>query len=299
MKNKTLAITATAILTAAAIVLTVGLSLFNTSAIGEILENSGILNQEPNVDTDVVPEVMPELEPEIIPDDVPLPDNTPEPDAEAEEAIEPNVDISVVPEVMPQLDAQPQYEYPHYGYTVGDARDVYVGGGEDVNKGVVIDVYSHKTGKLVGQLAFTSQEICSYISNLVREDFEPANELWIDREAKICQPLPQGEYRIEVYAGTWFSYTYGKGEIFELTQCTLTFTGGEKITGYIDMLIADLIADIEAGNVEAPAPEMAVSKLIYRGLEGYWEGYFVEELGYSIPGAGRFCERFPYIEVQE
>ena len=189
----------------------------------------------------------------------------------------------------------PAYEYPVFDYVEGDARNVYVGGGEDIDKGVVIDVYSHKTGKLVGQLAFTSQEVTSYISSLMREEFKPENELWIEEKVS-CVALPEGDYRIEVYAGTWFSYTYGTSGIFELTQCTLTFSGGEKLTGYIDFLIADLIADIEAGNVDSPDPEMAVSKLIYAGIEGYWEGYYNEVCDMYIPGAGRWCERFPYIQ---
>ncbi len=298
MKNKTLTLTAAAILTAAALVLTAGLSLLDTAALTEALESIDVFDSEPNVDTDVVPDVMPEVDGNVAPEDIPLPEED-ESVPETETVPDPDVDASVVPEVMPELDAEPAYDYPVYSYTVNNARDVYVCGGEAENKGVVIDVYSHKTGKLVGQLAFTSQEICDYISELTRETFEPANELWIDREAEICQPLPEGEYRIEVYAGTWFSYTYGNGDIYELTQCTLTFCDGEKLTGYIDMLIADLIADIEAGSVEAPEPEMAVSKLIYAGLEGYWEGYYCEAIEKYIPGAGRFCERFPYLETEE
>ncbi len=299
MKNKALTLTVAAILTAAALVLTACLSLLDTAALTEALESIDIFESEPNVNTDVVPEVMPEVGPENGPEALPEQDSDGEAEEEDEVIPEPNVDISVVPEVMPELDAEPKYDYPVYGYTAGNARDVYVGGGEAVNKGVVIDVYSHKTGKLAGQLAFTSKEICDYISELTRETFEPSNELWIDREAEICQPLPEGEYRIEVYAGTWFSYTYGNGDIYELTQCTLTFKGGEKLTGYIDTIVSDLIADIEAGNVEAPAPEMAVSKLIYAGLEGYWEGYYCEAIDSYIPGAGRFCDRFPYLETEE
>ena len=57
---------------------------------------------------------------------------------------------------------------------------------------------------------------------------------------------------------------------------------------------------IEAGNVEAPDPEMAVSKLEFNGLEGYWYGHWIEGggylPGYMWEGAGRFTERFPYVE---
>ena len=61
-------------------------------------------------------------------------------------------------------------------------------------------------------------------------------------------------------------------------------------------------AEIEAGNVQKPNPEKAVSKLEFHGLEGYWYGYWIEEYtwtpngwqGYQYEGAGRFTERFPY-----
>ena len=281
MKSKTLALITAALITAAALVLTAGLSLLNTSAIDESTAVSAADNATTGTElADGAPaeEVVPE---EVIPEEV-IP-----------EEVIPEIP-EFVPEEAPEIPEEAPV-YPDFEYTLGDPRDVYVGGGEHVDKGVVIDVYSHKTGKLVGQLAFTSEEITRYISSLMREEFKPENELWIEKDIS-CVALPEGDYRIEVYAGTWFSYTYGESGIFELTQCTLTFSGGEKLTGYIDYLIADLIADIEAGNVEAPDPEMAVSKLEYGGLEGYWEGYYNEVCNMYIPGAGRWCERFPYIE---
>lgn len=291
MKRKTLSIVTAAIITASVLALTASLSLLNSFAIDES-DYSFVSEVMPDVNVDEVSEVVPEPIPEVIPETIP--------EADTETDIVPDASIETAPEVTPEPDDETEentYDYPVYEYTVGDPRNIYVGGGEgseDVSKGVVIDIYSHKDGKLVGQLSFTSGDICSYISQLMRDEFKPENELWIDEDS--CQPLPMGDYRIEVYAGTWFSYTYGVSGIFELTQCTLTFSGGEQLTGYIDFLIADLIADIEAGNVEAPAPEMAVSKLIYEGIEGYWEGYYNEVCDMYIPAAGRLCERFPYAE---
>ncbi len=310
MKSKTLALITAALITASALILTAGLSLLNTSAIDESLAESTADNGSfgAEIDEGAADENYPVIEDDPIEgaptDEIPAydPPAVEEDGFEEEEpeAFPPITENYPVIEDDP-IEGAPTDEipaYPAYEYTVGDPRNVYVGGGEgdvDVSKGVVIDVYSHKTGKLVGQLAFTSEEITSYISSLMRDEFKPENELWIEQEIS-CVALPEGDYRIEVYAGTWFSYTYGTSGIFELTQCTLTFSGGEKLTGYIDFLIADLIADIEAGNVEAPAPEMAVSKLEYGGLEGYWEGYYNEVCDMYIPGAGRWCERFPYIE---
>ncbi len=281
MKNKTLAIITASIITAAALILTASLSLLNGAAID--ISDALVSTAEPVIDNGIADDNV-EIEVNVEDtDDVEIDNNVDE-----EIYVETEEDVTVE-------DEAPAYEYPVFDYVEGDARNVYVCGGEHVDKGVVIDVYSHKTGKLVGQLAFTSQEITSYISSLMREEFKPENELWIEEKVS-CVALPEGDYRIEVYAGTWFSYTYGASGIFELIQCTLTFSGGEKLTGYIDFLIADLIADIEAGNVEAPDPEMAVSKLEYAGIEGYWEGYYNEVCDMYIPGAGRWCERFPYIQ---
>lgn len=280
MKNKTLAIITATLITAAALVLTASLSLLNGAAIDI---SDALVSTAESVSDDGIADDNVEIEVNVEDtDDVEIDNDVDE-------------EIYVETEEAPVENEAPAYEYPVFDYVEGDARNVYVCGGEHVDKGVVIDVYSHKTGKLVGQLAFTSQEVTSYISSLMSEEFKPENELWIEQDVS-CVALPEGDYRIEVYAGTWFSYTYGTSGIFELTQCTLTFSGGEKLTGYIDFLIADLIADIEAGNVEAPDPEMAVSKLIYAGIEGYWEGYYNEVCDMYIPGAGRWCERFPYIQ---
>lgn len=280
MKNKTLAIITATLITAAALVLTASLSLLNGAAIDV---SDALVSAAESVSDDGIADDNVEIEVNVEDTD----------DVETDNDVD--EEIYVETEEAPVENEAPAYEYPVFDYVEGDARNVYVGGGEHVDKGVVIDVYSHKTGKLVGQLAFTSQEITSYISSLMREEFKPENELWIEEKVS-CVALPEGDYRIEVYAGTWFSYTYGTSGIFELTQCTLTFSGGEKLTGYIDFLIADLIADIEAGNVDSPDPEMAVSKLIYAGIEGYWEGYYNEVCDMYIPGAGRWCERFPYIQ---
>lgn len=281
MKSKTLAIITATLITAAALILTASLSLLNGAAID--ISDAFVSTAEPVIDNGIADDNV-EIEVEVEDTNDTEIDN----DVDEEIYVETEEDVTVENEA-------PAYEYPVFDYVEGDARNVYVGGGEHVDKGVVIDVYSHKTGKLVGQLAFTSQEVTSYISSLMSEEFKPENELWIEEKVS-CVALPEGDYRIEVYAGTWFSYTYGTSGIFELTQCTLTFSGGEKLTGYIDFLIADLIADIEAGNVDSPDPEMAVSKLIYAGIEGYWEGYYNEVCDIYIPGAGRWCERFPYIQ---
>ncbi len=275
MKSKTLALITLSLITAAALVLTAGLSLLHGSA----TENYPIpdtLQQLESAET--APEVS---EPTASEPTV----SEPAPEDEASEGADADIEIP---------SENTAFVYPEYAYTECDVNTAYIDG-SDRGHGVVIDVYSHQTGELVGQLSFTSQEITAYISDLLHEEFAPENELWIVRD-EACVPLPEGDYRIEVYAGTWFAYTYQSNEMFELTQCTLTFAGGEKLTGYIDYLISGLISDIENGNIESPDPDNAVSKLIYCALEGYWDGYYCEAIDRYVPAAGRFCERFPYIK---
>lgn len=285
MKSKTLALITLSLITVAALVLTAGLSLIHGSATEDIFIPDGVQIPESSV-----------TESEVSEPEVSEPENAPETE-------QGNFMEDVIADIFPDASTDAENDtpadteptvYPEFEYTECDVNAAYIDG-SDRGHGVVIDIYSHKTGELVGQLSFVSEEICNYLGELKMEAFDPANELWIDRD-KACVPLPEGDYRIEVYAGTWFAYTYGNGDMFELTQCTLTFAGGEKLNGYIDFLISDLIADIEAGNVPAPDPQSAVSKLLYGGLEGYWYGYYCEEIDRFIPAAGRFCERFPYIE---
>ena len=284
MKSKTLALITLSLITVAALVLTAGLSLLHGSATEDIVIPDGVQMPESSVTGSAVSDSASE------------PENAT--DGEQSDVIS-DVIADISPDVSTDVENNTTSEiepnvYPEYAYTECDVNTAYIDG-SDRGYGVVIDIYSHKTGELVGQLSFVSEEICNYIGELKTEEFDPANELWIDRD-KACVPLPKGDYRIEVYAGTWFAYTYGNGDMFELTQCTLTFAGGEKLNGYIDFLISDLIADIEAGNVPAPDPQNAVSKLLYGGLEGYWNGYYCEAIDRYIPAAGRFCERFPYIK---
>ena len=281
MKSRTLIMITATIITCAAIVLTSGLSLLHGWAFESTPDEAPATNDE-NVNVENNDATVDE----IVDEEIIIPESTQD-EAAPEEP--------VVPE-------KPKYDYPDFEYEIVNAKDIHYCGCDqgDITRGVTIDVYSHKTGKLVGQLSLASEEIENYISKLMSQEFNPwAQTFEPDTDDEVVN-LPKGDYRIEVYAGTWFSYTYGNNSMFELTQCTLTFYGGEIITGYIDYLIADYIAEIEAGNVEAPDPEMAVSKLEYNGLEGYWYGHWIEGggylPGYMWEGAGRWTERFPYVE---
>ena len=287
MKNKSLILITASLIIVAAILLTAGLSLLHGSAFEATEDEVAIDEVIENVADESVGEVL-ATEDEIIPPEVDAP-------------------VIDVPQIQaPVVDSEtPKYDYPDFEYNIIDAKELHYCGCEQDNpytshyelrRGVTVDVYSHKTGELVGQLTLESEEIENYISQLVAEEFDPWAQTFEPDTDEEAVNLPKGDYRIEVYSGTWFSYTYGNNSMFELTQCTLTFYGGEKMTGYIDYLIADYIAEIEAGNVSKPNPENAVSKLEFPGLEGYWEGYYNEVLHQWIQGQGRWTERFPYIE---
>lgn len=197
-----------------------------------------------------------------------------------------------------------QNNYPDFEYTIVNAKDILYCSCDQSNphlphynllKGVTVDVYSHKTGEFVGQISFASEGIYSYIKALKNEEFEVMTMAFDPEKNDKVVNLPEGDYRIEVYGGdSAFSYTYGNNSIFELTQSTITFYGGEKLIGYIDYLISDYIAKIESGIAEAPDPETAVSVLEYGSYEGYWYGWSYLP-GYYSEGVGRLTERFPYI----
>ena len=287
MKSRTLIMITATIITCAAIVLTSGLSLLHGWAFESTPDQSPATNDE-NVNVENNDATVDE----IVDEEIIIPEAT---------------DDEAAPEA-PVVPEKPEYDYPDFEYKIVNAKDIHYCGCNkgphsshaDLIDGVTIDIYSHKTGKLVGQLAIDSEDIFRYISKQISSEFDyNAQTFEPDTDDEVVN-LPKGDYRIEVYAGVWFSYTYGNNTMFELTQCTLTFYGGEIATGYIDYLIADYIAEIEAGNVEAPDPEMAVSKLEFNGLEGYWYGHWIEGggylPGYMWEGAGRFTERFPYVE---
>lgn len=295
MKCRTLITITAALITCAAVVLSMGLSLLHGSAFNEatadeipVATNDEIIEEIIGGDTNEESEIA-DSEVTVQPE---------EPKDEGEKDVTENT--TDTPEAV-----TPKYDYPDFEYNVVDAKDMHYCGCDqsephcshyELLRGVTIDVYSHKTGELVGQIALESAEIENYISELVAEEFNPWAETFNPNSDDKAINLPKGDYRIEVYSGTWFSYTYGNDSMFELTQCALTFYGGEKMIGYIDYLIADYIAEIEAGKIEKPNPEMAVSKLEFPGLEGYWEGYYNEVLKEWIPAAGRYTERFPYLE---
>lgn len=305
MKSKRLVMITASLISVTALLLSAGLSLLQSAAFEATMDQVDIDSVLESIDESIQSEV----DDNVIGEDIMEEATEDQPDVappQSSNTTAPETENSQVQEETPVVeDVTPKYDYPDFEYNIVDAKDLHYCGCEqdnpytahyDLLRGVTIDVYSHKTGELVGQLTLESEEIENYISKLVAEEFNPWAQTFEPNSNEEAVNLPMGDYRIEVYSGTWFSYTYGNNTMFELTQCTLTFYGGEKMTGYIDYLISDYIAQIEAGNIEKPNPENAVSKLEFSGLEGYWDGYYHEILKQWIKGAGRFTERFPYLE---
>ena len=276
MKKRTLIMITAAMITCAAIVLSSSLSLLYAGAFESILDESRTANNE-NVNVD-----------ELIGDGK-------------------NVQKSTADETAYAPPVSTKYDYPDFEYDIVNAKEILYCGCEQYNhrsshysllKGVTIDVYSHRTGKLVGQLPIASEEIYNYLKKLSSEAYDSMVMAFDPKSGEDSVNLPKGDYRIEVYVGGEdFSYTYGNNGIFEFIQSGLTFYGGEKLTGYIDFLISMYIAEIEGGTVEAPDPEMAVSKLEYSSYEGYWYGWYFLP-GQLSEGRGRWTERFPYLEKE-
>ncbi len=157
---------------------------------------------------------------------------------------------------------------------------------------VLVDVYEHATGKLVGRIDISSTDNYQAICETVDKHFDPSKELDPDVLGKDAV-LPEAKYRIEIYAfskgeyggysgGLFVAYSYengGVGDVFELVQIGLAFGGAEEMIKALDALIADGMAEIEAGN--GVIPEKAGCDI--SSCTSYWESQ------------GRYSERFPYI----
>lgn len=157
---------------------------------------------------------------------------------------------------------------------------------------VLVDVYEHATGKLVGRIDVSSTANYQMVCETVDKHFDPLKKLDPDVLGKDAV-LPEAKYRIEIYAfskgeysgysgGLFVAYSYENGavgDVFELVQIGLAFGGAEEMIKSLDALIADGMAEIEAGNGVIPAEEGCDISRCTR----YWESQ------------GRYSERFPYI----
>ena len=289
MKNKTLALITASIITVAALILASALSLLSSSALDQpdALESidavsalEGALDEALEGEADAEPEVK---EDEAVADSKP---------AEIADTRLPELDtLEVVKEVE-----------EHNGTVVWE----YV-----LWKDIVIDVFEHSTGKLVGQVWITEDEIYEEFCKIFNEDFDYTAELFNPHDPDdVPVYLPEAKYRVEFswverltdYAagsagGLAFSYGVENNEIYEFYQTGYPLGNGETVIAYMESLVAEKIAQLESGiNDELNADDSFATIIGMDGEDGYWNGWTDPYTGERYEGVDRYTERFPYID---
>jgi len=324
MKSKTLALITASIITAAALILTVGLSLLNSSAVGEeSVPTESMAESAIDITISVDPEEgkQPESDEGPFPDeDIYVDGNIPvydEPITDEPAVDEPEADLPIVDE--PIIDEEIFVpEIGPLGNPVFPATEEW-DGGELINghsapcyiDDVVIAIYEHATGKLVGQVTIRDDEAWETVNQLHLDIYSKGNCIYDPKDIEaVPVAIPNGKYRIEVY-GIWyaddggcgslfFAYTYGNNEMIEMWKHGILYSGCEDFIQYTDSLIADEMAAIEAGTNTVPKPEEAITYIC--GFSGEkvnlnsfkWNGDY-----HKVHEAGRGTPRFPYLETNE
>jgi len=303
-----------AFITAACLVLTAGLSLLNSSAIDESLVedfvsdtnlfSNAIVDDEPTVEDEPTVDDKPIVDDEAVVEDEPIVDD------EAVVEDEPIVDDEPVTESKPLVDTtlpaldtleviatgeETGYDHPGFEYVIW--------------KDIVIDVFEHKTGKLVGQVWITEDELYDEFCEIFNADFDHTAELFNPHDPNatpVC--LPEAEYRVELYwvhrlterasgccGSLAFSYGLENNEIYEFTQTGYPLANGETVIAFMESLVAEKIAQLEGGiNDDIVAEESFAHIIGFDGENSYWNGTTLTT-GEFLPGVPRYTERFPYI----
>ncbi len=283
MKSKTLALITAALITAAALVLTAGLSLLDTSAIddstAESAADSGTVGAELN-------------------------DELPAPETEADDAPTADAPAEYPDTTLPALDTlavvttsdETGYDHPGFEYVIW--------------KDIVIDVFEHKTGKLVGQVWLTEDELYDEFCKIFEADFDYTAELFDPHNPEdVPVYIPEAEYRVEFYwvhrlterasgccGSLAFSYGVEDNEIYEFTQTGYPLGNGETVIAFMESLVAEKIAQLENGVNDDIAAEESFAHIIgFDGENSCWNGTTLPS-GEFLPGVPRYTERFPYIE---
>lgn len=298
MKNKTLAIITATLITAAALVLTASLSLLNGAAIdisdalvstAESVSDDGIADDnveiEVNVeDTDDV-EVDNDVDEEIY--------------VETEEAPVENLDTT-----LPALDTLEVV-------ATSDELGTDSPGFEYVlRKDIVIDVFEHKTGKFVGQVWLTEDELYDEFCRTFDADFDYTAGLFDPNNPDdVPVYIPEATYRVEFYwvnrltanasgciGSLAFSYGVENNEIYEYTQTGYSLANGETVIAFMESLVAEKIAQLENGVNDDLTVDQSFAYIIgFDGENSCWNGTTLST-GEFLPGAPRYAERFPYIQ---
>ena len=306
MKNKTLALITAALITAAALVLTASLSLLNSSANEDSLAVSTAESGSIGLDSFEQNEELTEnktAEDEIVEGEI-TEDETVEGEIIEDETVEEKP--VYVPEIgplgNPVFPASPEYDGSEI--VEGHSAPTYI---DDV----VVAIYEHATGELVGYETFRDDQIWKDVEELHRGVYTLGDCVY-DNNDKDAVPIciPNGKYRVEVYAIWWaddggcgtlfFAYTYGTNELLEMWKCGTLYSGGHEFIAYIDALIADEMAAIEAGTNTVPALEETVTYICGFGANMIsrsafeWTGDF-----HKTFETMRGTPRFPYLATEE
>ena len=323
MKSKTLALITAALITAAALVLTVSLSLLNGAAIdisdalvsaAEPALDDGIadddvafeVNTEDEIDVEINNDVDEEIY--VTPEDQPVVD---EPTVDEPTVDEPTVDEPVVDEPVvdePAVDFgnpvfAPSAEWDGVELIEGHSAPYFI-------YDVVVQVYEHATGKLVSQTIYMDDQVWEDINQLHLDVYQQGNLVYEpDDKDAVPVGIPNGKYRVEVYAiwyadnggcgSLFFAYTYGTNELMEVWKHGQLHSGAQDFIAYVDALIADEMALVEAGQGNIPAPTDDVTYICGFGADKVsltafnWNGDY-----HKIFESGRGVARFPYLETE-
>lgn len=317
MKSKTLALITAALITAAALVLTASLSLLNGSAIdgpevdidkaivsaAEPVTDNGIADDDEESEVNVEDTNDVETDNDVdeeapVENEVPVENEAP---IENESPIE--NEAPVLDTRLPALDTLDVVKEvsEHDGFVVWE----YV-----LWKDIVIDVYEHSTGKLVGQVWIDDDEIYSEFCKIFEEDFDYTAELFDPHDPDdVPVFLPEAKYRVEFswverltanasgsVGGLAFSYGVENNEIYEFYQTGYPLGNGETVIAYMESLVAEKIAQLESGvNDDLEASDSFATIIGMDGEDGYWNGWTDPYTGTRYEGVERYTERFPYI----
>ena len=318
MKSKTLAIITAALITAAALVLTVSLSLLNGAAIdisdalvsaADPALDDGIADDdvafEVNTEDEINVEINNDVDEEIFvtPEDQPIVD---EPIVDEPIVDEPTVDEPTVDEPAVDLGNPvfaPSTEWKGGELTEGHCAPYFI-------YDVVVQVYEHATGKLVSQTIYYDDQVWEDINQLHLDVYQQGNLVYEpDDKDAVPVGIPNGKYRVEVYAiwyadnggcgSLFFAYTYGTNELMEVWKHGQLHSGAQDFIAYVDALIADEMALVEAGQGNIPAPTDDVTYICGFGADKVsltafnWNGDY-----HKIFESGRGVARFPYLETE-
>ena len=305
MKSKTLAIITASIITAAALILTASLSLLNGAAID--ISDALVSTAEPVIDNGIADDNV-EIEVEVEDtNDVEI-DN----DVDEEIYVETEEDVTVENEApVEYLDTTlPALDTLEVVATSDELGTDSPGFEYVLRKDIVIDVFEHKTGKFVGQVWLTEDELYDEFCRTFDADFDYTAGLFDPNNPDdVPVYIPEATYRVEFYwvnrltasasgcvGSLAFSYGVEDNEIYEFTQTGYSLANGETVIAYMESLVAEKIAQLENGVNDDLTVDQSFAYIIgFDGENSCWNGTTLST-GEFLPGAPRYAERFPYIQ---